>query len=1113
MALQLILGSSGSGKSHFIYKKIIEESMENPFRQYVVLVPEQFTMQTQRRLVQMHPGGGILNVDVLSFERLAYRVFQEVGGNNLPILEETGKSLVIQKVVQKKKEKLGYLENQLKKTGCIQEMKSLISEFMQYDVKPGQLEKLAEDFGEQSLLGCKLRDIQEVYQGFEEYLQERFLTAEEVLDVLCRRIFRSEKLKGCVFVLDGYTGFTPVQLRLIRELLILAEKMYVTVTMDPASVKKASGRYQLFSMSAVMRQKLFKAAEEAQVPVEPEVWVDAGEQARFGGNPELRFLERHLFRYYRSSYETKPKAVFLRACKNPLTEVEDTARKIKRLIREKGYRYGEIAVVTGDLPTYASYVRWIFQRSDIPYFIDEKHTILMNPFVEFLRAAMEVMTERFSYESCFRYLRCSMSSLTLSQIDEMDNYVTALGIQGYVHWKEKWVRLYRGLDEKKIMDLNQSREIFLEELAPMIEGFRGRGKTVRERSEALYTFAVKNEVQRKLKIQEMKFASQGQKAMEREYAQIYGIVINLLDKMVEILGEEKVSAREYQQLFEAGLAEARIGVIPPSTDQILVGDMERTRLSEIRALFFLGMNEGSIPKNPNRGGLLSEADREAFQKEEIELAPDSRELLGQARFYLYLNLTKPQDFLFLSYSQANARGESLAPSYLVSMIQKLFPHLKALPEEQMEALDQLESPRESLAYFLKGLQQLEYGQEDLVWEELYRWYRQSDEYHQTAEKLVEAAFYENPMDRLSARTAEALYQEVSPYGATRLEQYSACAFAHFLRYGLQVTERQEYEFRALDLGNVMHQTLELFSRKLRSEHLSWRELKKEDRERLMEESLDQVAADYGNTILHSSARNEYRIQRTKRILNRTAWALQEQLKRGDFLPEGFEVAFEGGRIDRVDICEDGSKVYVKVMDYKTGNMSFDLMAVYHGLQLQLMVYLDAALQVEQRKYRDKDVMPAAVFYYNIKDPLIREKVGTDLGQVEKKLLKELKVNGLVERDTEVLNHLDPTLETLPVTRNKDGSFRKGSSVADRKQFHLLSEYVSRKIQSIREEILSGNVSVSPYQMDKKEACTYCPYKGICGFDSRFPGFAYRRLQKMNEAEVWKKMDEEVKKWK
>lgn len=1109
MALQFILGNSGSGKSHYIYSKIIKESIEDPFRRFVVLVPEQFTMQTQKRLVQMHPGGGILNVDVLSFERLAYRVFEEVGGSGMPLLEETGKSFVLQKIVQEEKKNLPYLGSQMGKNGCIQEMKSLVSELMQYDVSPDRLEEMTEKAKEQPLLGYKLKDIQRIYRGFKEYLKEHFITGEEVLDILSVRIGLSKKLKGSVFVLDGYTGFTPIQMKLIEELLRLGSRLYVTVTMDQREAGKKAGRYQLFSMSQVMCEKLRKAARKVQVPVEEPCWILPGEKSRFGKNPEMDFMERHLFRYHRAVYEKKPNSVFLGCQANPLLEMERTAREIQRLVR-KGFRYSDIAVITGDLPTYANYARDVFQRASIPYFIDEKHSVLMNPFVEFLRASMEVMTDRFSYESCFRYLRCGMSSLTADEIDELDNYVTALGIRGYSQWKESWARIYRGMDETKILELNESRKKFLAELAPLTEGFRGAKKTVRERSQAIYAFAVANEIQKKLKFTEREFAARGQKAMEKEYAQIYGIVMGLLDKLVEILGEEKVSAKEYQQLLEAGLTEAKVALIPPAADQVLVGDMERTRLKEIKVLFFLGMNEGSIPKTPRSGGLLTENDRELFAREEIELAPDSRELLSQSRFYLYLNLTKPQDFLYLSYSQANAKGEILAPAYLVSMIRKLFPGLKV--QEREEPLGELERPRGSMSYFIKGLQQLEYSWEDPVWRELYRWYLQDEDFRPQAKKLMEAAFYENPKDEISRAAAKALYGEVSPYGATRLEQYAACAFAHFLRCGLQVTERAQYEFSALDLGNVMHQTLEIFAAEIRRRGLSWRELTQEEREGLIKESLDKVTADYGNTILHSSARNEYMIRRTQRILNRTAWALQEQLKRGDFLPEGFEVSFEGGRIDRVDVCEDGSRVLVKVMDYKTGTLSFDLMAVYHGLQLQLMVYLDAALQVERKKYPGKEVVPAAVFYYNIKDPMIKERMDGDIASVEKRILKELKVNGLVEADEDVLTHLDPTLETLPVTKNKDGSFRKGSSVADREQFQQLTRYVSGKISQIREEILAGKTEISPYQMEKKDACAYCPYGGICGFDQRIPGFSYRRLAKLDEKDIWEKIKKEAEQW-
>lgn len=1111
MSLQMILGNSGSGKSHFIYNKIIAEAIEYPSRQYVVLVPEQFTMQTQRLLVQMHPGHGILNIDVLSFERLAYRVFQEVGGENLPLLEETGKSLVLQKVVQSQQGELPYLGGQMKKPGYIQEMKSLVSELMQYDVGVDVLQEMAEQVRDQGVLSCKLQDIQRIYGGFRDYLRKRYLTGEEVLDVLCRRIGRSEKLSGSVIVLDGYTGFTPIQNRLIGELLHLADRVYVTVTLDQRS-QAQKGDYQLFSMSTVMRRKLMEQARQVRVPLEEDRWILPGEKSRFGRNPEMNFLERNLFRYHRVSYEAVPQAIRLTQWESPLQEVEGTARQIQRLIRERGYRYGEIAVITGDLPSYGAYARQVFRQAGIPHFIDEKHSILMNPFVEFLRAALEMVADQFSYESCFRYLRCGMSSLSLEEIDQMDNYVTALGIRGYIRWEETWVRVYRGMDEGKILELNQCRQRFLKEIRSLVEGFRGPKKTVKRRCQALYQFIVDNEIQKKLKVQELQFARRGRKDMEKEYAQIYGIVMGLMDKMVEVLGEEKVSTREYQQLLEAGLTEAKVALIPPSADQVLVGDMERTRLKEIRALFFLGMNEGNIPKNTQRGGLLTELDREFFQSQQIELAPDSREMLSQSRFYLYLNLTKPQELLYLSYSRANARGEALAPAYLVPMIQKLYPGLRTVRQEEFSPMEQMESAAGSLDYFQRGLWRLDQERQDPVWRELYRWYLQDERYRPVAERLLGAAFYENPTDKISQAVAKALYGEVSPYGATRLEQYAACAFAHFLRYGIQATEREEYEFSAMDMGNVMHKALELFADKLRREGLSWRNLSQEERERLIGESLEEVVADYGNTILHSSARNEYMIRRTERILRRTVWALQEQLRRGDFQPEGFEVAFEGGRIDRVDICEDEDKVYVKVMDYKTGNVTFDLVALYHGLQLQLMIYLDAALLMEQRKYPDREVIPAAVFYYNIKDPMIKARLDEDLEKTEQKILKELKVNGLVQADPWGISHLDSTLETLPLSQNKDGSFRKGSSVADREQFGLLSSYVRGKIQRLREEILEGNVKAAPYQMEKREACTYCPYKGVCGFDQRIPGYGYRRLRKLEERELWERMGEEVKSW-
>lgn len=1107
MALQFIIGSSGSGKSCYAYQDIIEQAGQHPDRLYYVIVPEQFTMQTQKTLVEMSPGKGILNIDILSFERLAYRVLEEVGGDSRALLEETGKSMVLQKMVQQQGKDLSYLGGQMRKAGYLDEVKSILSEFMQYDIKDSDIEEMIEDSADRTLLQMKLKDVSVLYQAFTGYLKDHYMTGEEVMDALEKALPFSEKMKNSVLLLDGYTGFTPIQMRVVGELLAVCEKVMVTVTMDAAENLAMRGKpYQLFYMSRQMIHGLSELTRDIEEPI----LLKNVKRSRFAQAPALHFLEKNIFRYRKNVYKQKQDEICMFSAVSPLSEMEETARRIARLVREKGCRYGEIAVITGNLEEYGSLARQVFNESGIPYFIDEKHTVLMNPFVEYFRAALEMAVQDFSYESVFRYLRCGMSCVTREEADLLENYVLALGIRGFKHWDEKWVRIYRGMPAESIQELNEIRERFAEETRELALSFKGGRKTVREYCTILYEFAVKSQVQQKLKAQEKKFHDQGDKAMEKEYAQIYGIVMELMDSMVEILGEETVSRQDFRQLLETGLTQAKVALIPPSMDQVLVGDMERTRLKDIRALFFVGVNEGNIPKNTAGGGILTELDREFFQDQGIQLAPGPKELMNMQRFYLYLNMTKPRELLCLSFCRSDSQGKALGPAFLINNIRDMFPEMEVEQcSGEQEPMELLELPGISLDYFLRGLSGEEY-RENPVFQELYSWYLESPDYRTVVESLVKAAFTQRPSDQIGKAVAGILYGEISPYSATRLERYAACAFAHFLQYGLKVTERAEYEFKAMDMGNVMHMALERFAVEVRKEGLDWAELTEEERDQIIDSCLDQVAADYGNTVLKSSARNEYMIERTRRILRRTVWALQEQLKHGDFRPEGFEVIFGGGRIDRVDIMEETEKnrVYVKVIDYKTGNTSFDLLALYHGLQLQLMIYLDGALQVEQKKYPDKEIVPAGVFYYNVKDPMIQEKIHADVESVSDQMLKKLKMNGLVQADDDVSFRIDNTLSSIPVSVNKDGSFSRRSSVASRKQFDALGAYVRQKICDIRESILDGNAAVEPYELGKKNACTYCPYSTVCGFDRKIPGYEFHRLPSFSESDLWKKIVKE-----
>lgn len=1131
MALQFVLGGSGSGKSHKLFQTILKEAEKYPEKNYLVIVPEQFTMQTQKELVELSSRHGLMNIDVLSFQRLAFRILQEVGGENRPLLEEIGKTLVLQRVVQEQWKELDVLAASLKKQGTIQEMKSLVSELMQYDILPEQVEKILEKSEEKKLLSYKLQDIWRIYQGYLEYLKERYITGEEVLDVLCDRIGESRLMKNCEVVLDGFTGFTPIQNKLMRKILKLAKRVWVTVTLDETMTReKLKSPQNLFHMSGVMMEKLETLCQEERVEIAEDIWVRARDKDRFAQAPALRFAEKHLFRYGKNVYEKEQQEIEIFIASNPREEMEEIARTIRYLVRTEGYRYGDFGVITGDLSSYGSYARQVMEMRQIPCFVDEKHSILMNPFVEYLRAGLNMLTERFSYESVFRYLRCGLSGLTIYETDLLENYCIAVGIRGMKQWKDPWVRRYRGMDEGGIEQINQIRKKFLEETESFAEQMMERDLTVEERTRILYEFICRGQIQEHLKEKEKIFESQGEQALAREYAQIYGIIMSLLDKMVQILGKEKLSLPEYQQLLEAGFEEARVGIIPPTADQVLVGDMERTRLKDIKVLFFAGVNDTVIPKRKSRGGLLSEADREYLESQRVELAPNARESMYIQKFYLYLNLTKPSRRLYLSYSRTSGQGQAQGPAYLISMVCRLFPKVE-IRECGQRRITEEESPGQAADWILQGLQKVREQEPDEEWKELFSWYLRQPEWNEKCRNWLEQAFYKKAEDQLGRGVAKALYGRELNNSATQLERFAACAYAHFLQYGLELEKRQEYEFRPADLGNVIHQALEQFSKNLKKHRLSWKELTKEQRESLIDESVEEMIHDYGNTILESSARNRYMILRVKRILRRTVWALQEQLKAGKYEPSRFEISFSmeddleavqfelsreeklrlRGRIDRMDRYEEEDKIYVKVIDYKSGNTSLDLIAFYYGLQLQLVVYMNAALEIEQRSHPEKEVEPAGIFYYHVKDPLLDGDMEEDEESISRRILQELKVDGLVREEKKIIKDLDETMDAgkkslvIPVAFNKDGSLSRYSKTASQDQFHALSGYVNEKICQIGQEILDGRVDINPYKRKNKTACDFCEYQGVCGFDEKIPGYQFRRLAEFNDQELWEKI--------
>lgn len=1142
MSLRFYFGPSGSGKSHRIYEEIMQRAVQEPGRNFLIIVPDQFTMQTQKDLVMRSDRGGILNIDVLSFGRLSHRILEEVGTKEMPVLDDTGKSLVLQKIAADLKEQLPAMGSLLHKQGYIHEVKSAISEFMQYGISTQDMDKLIASAEKRGALAMKLRDLKTLYRGFQDYIKDHFITTEETLDVLRRSLAKSKILPDSVVVFDGFTGFTPIQNRLIQELMRVCAEIIVTVTIgaeeDPY---QPDGEQKLFHLSKKTVADLVKLAAEAEVERGEDVFVKGGIN-RFTQAPALCYLEQNLFRYQYEPYTEKQREICMFEALSPREEVHQTALYIRKLIREEGLTYRDIAVVIGDLEGYASYVETEFGQLEIPCFIDRTRGIVLNPMIEYIKSALQLYIKDFSYDTVFHFLRSGMVDISREEIDELENYVIRTGARGYRTYSRLFTRRTEEMQQGRGQDDTERAEETLERLNRIRQQFADTVEILHmaprakagEYVDHLYDFLEQNQVQQKLLNYQQQFEQEGDLAKAREYAQIYRLVMDLLDQIYGLLGEEEISRQEFADILDAGFGEITVGTIPQNVDRIVVGDMERTRLKQVKVLFFLGVNDGNIPKNASKGGIISDMDREFLIESGTEMAPSPRQQMYIQRLYLYLNMTKPSQRLYLSYAKVNSDGKGIRPSYLIDTVRKLFLQLAVEYPQNRSRIEQIEGRQEGARYLAEELR--EYADGTLREEErqdFYLMYRAYEADPEGRDRLTAAAFRRYKESGLSRIVARALYGRQLENSVSRLETYAACACRHFLQYGLSLREREEFGFEVSDMGNVYHAVLENFAGKLAESGRTWWDFEENFAAKVVREAIEGYAATYGETVLYSSARNEYAITRMSRILTRTVLTLQQHLKQGSFQPDDYELSFRfaedldsihvdlseeekmhlQGRIDRIDVSEDAEHVYVKVIDYKSGNKKFDLAALYYGLQLQLVVYMNAAMELESRKHPDKEIVPAALLYYHIDDPTIETPVELSDEQINEQILAKLRMNGVVNSDPEVVERLDHYLQdksaVIPVEKKKDGSFSARSGILSREEMQLVSAYVDAKIRDIGREILDGKIAANPYEKGNEEACTYCAYKKVCGFDGSIPGYEKRQLEDLDKQTLMQRMQETV----
>ncbi len=1163
--LRFCFGASGAGKSTGLIEEIIKRSFNNTDTDYLIIVPDQFTMQTQKDVVRMHPSHAIMNIDVLSFGRLSHRVLEETSKSSFSVLDDVGKSLVLRRVADILGDRLPIIGGNMHKLGYIDEVKSIISEFMQYGIGDDSLKLLEEKSSSKAALNSKIKDLRLLYSEFLRYIQGKFITTEETLDILCKAIPQSSLLKDCVIVFDGFTGFTPIQYRVIKELLRVSQEVCVSLTISPNENPYAGSfeEQELFMLTKKTVRDLEKIEYElcketgaiANGTLDFEAWrnirntemsgkTEGGDifikdetVMRLKDNPPLAFLEQNLFRYSSHKYDEKQASIQIFETQTAEEEVRRTMIKIRELVREEGYAYRDIAVVCGNLGAYANLVKRAARKFDIPVYIDQNTGLLLNPFIEYITSAINIAVSGYRYEDVFHYMRSGMTGFSKEDTDILENYVRALGIKGQKQWEDRFMRRMPTKFKRKksesddnelelIEKLDGMRARISSELKPL---FEAKERTAAEMTDALIRMIEENECSKKLELYKDKFDKFGDREKAKEYDQVYQKVMDILKQISALIGDDKLDLKEYKDILKVGFGDIEVGTIPQDVDRIIVGDIERTRLREIKALFFMGVVDGYIPSNAGGGGILSDMDRQYLTElgTGIELAPNPRQQMYIQRLYLYMNLTKPTDRLVLSYSELGNDGKSVRPAYLISKIMSLYEDMEVERPEDAPFEEQISCVNDSLddlagmmrEYSLGILGDKKKTELSTLYEIIGRKYEDKD----FLKKLTEAAFKHYEDKPLAKNIALALYGANLENSVSRLEKFASCCYAHFLRYGMGLSERKEYDFASTDLGNVFHEVLEKYTSEIISRKISWKDLPKEESDEILNRALTECADAYGETILLSNARNEFMVERIKRILIRTVDTLKYQISKGSFEPAYVEMDFREagnidainialtedekkkivermklhGRIDRIDLCEDSDHVYVKVIDFKSGGKKLSIASLYYGLQLQLVMYMNVATAASKKIFGGKEAVPAAILYYHVDDPMVSGSGDLQPDVINSEIIKALRTTGLVNENRDIINMLDSSIngtsDVIPVGFNKSGDVTAASSTVTNEDYSAITRYVDKKIREFGRNILNGDIKINPYEMDGKGACKYCEYKGICGFDEKIPGYSRRKL--------------------
>ena len=1091
--LTILVGRAGSGKSDRVLHTMAHKRSE---RKQILLVPEHISHEAELDLCRALGPTASRDAEVLSFQNLASRVLGEAGGLADFTLDNGGKLLTMRLALQELHSQLKVFGRPSQRAAFLRQLVELADEFYAYEIAPDALWQQVEALDD--AMGDKLRDIALLYAAYDAKLHTDDRDVRSRLQKLRDHLQESTYLDGKDIYLDGFSFFNRTEESILELALQRAESVTVTLLGDRKQT-------ELFQNALRQRERLVRLAQRCGKKCEILHLTDTGTDS-------LAHLEMNFFGSD-NVWEGETEQICLYEAGTAYTECDWAAAQILQLVRSGAYRFRDIGVVSRNMDIYGPILENAFARAGIPAYISRRSDILEKPVINMLLGAVDAVTGGFEYEDMFRYLKTGLAGISEDDCDLLENYVVRWEIRGNMWLREKdWTAHPGGygLNESdasraQLARINDARRAVAEPLGRLYDAIKS-GKTARDKAKALYTFAEESGVPQTLETMVNGLLERGEVQKAEETAQLWEILCGVLDQFVEILGDSEVDGEEFARLLRLVLTQYSVGTIPATLDQVKVSEITRNDRHHVKCLFLLGANDHLLPSLDNGGGLLDDADRQALQQREILLSDAGVDPLDQELEYIYAALAQPSEKLYVSWAATDLNASALRPSFVVGRIAKLFP--------------QLELTRETGDYrFAVASTVLELAGEEpegALWQYL----AQCGQYDVILEAMCRARAMRR--GKLSPQAVRTLYGSKVRMSASRMDTLKRCHFGYFMQYGLKAKERRAAGFEAPEIGTFIHYLLENVTRDV-TERGGYSAVEKEELRAMVRRYVDRYAEECIDEYGQKSARFRYLFSR----LRKAAWAMIEniadELAHSDFKPVAFELGFGGGgelpaitvregdttlsvsgKVDRVDGWIHDDKLYLRVVDYKTGRKSFDLTDLRYGLGIQMLLYL-FTLADSGKAYFGREVVPAGVLYLPARDVILRADRNISEEKLRDAMHKELRRSGMVLSHPQVLQAMEHSaLEApcyLPLRISKDGSISGG--VATAAQLGKLGAYVDKLLHTIARELENGNIDADPCSRGPQDsACTYCEFASACYFEEGRGTDRTRYLKKTDEDEFW-----------